>query len=217
MRCPFSCSRVARQGHESLIRIRLPGTHGGPCAGSDTTVTGEPASPSSPSRTIAARVLPASTLHARWPSRSCRSAASSCSSIGVTAVARVHPSSSGVMGSRRTSTTSRPDDRIRSSRLPSAAWSCTGPYSTISAGSTLTIRPRPGTRTRTGPSRSGDQQGGSRSFHHQRAQPTPLTMSSRIRAGPSRRARAGMRLDHGGGAPGRPHLLRVISSGGGRP
>jgi hypothetical protein len=36
------------------------------------------------------RVVPASTLHARWPSRSCSSAASSCSSTGVTAVARVH-------------------------------------------------------------------------------------------------------------------------------
>jgi hypothetical protein len=36
------------------------------------------------------RVLPASTLYARWPSRSCRSAVGSCSSTGVTAVARVH-------------------------------------------------------------------------------------------------------------------------------
>jgi hypothetical protein len=43
--------------------------------GSDTTVTGVPASPSSPSRTITAGAWPASTLHARRPTRSCRSAA----------------------------------------------------------------------------------------------------------------------------------------------
>jgi hypothetical protein len=45
----------------------------------------------------------------------------------------------------------------------------------------------------------------------------PLTMSSRRRAGCSRRAPAPMRLEQGGGVPDRPHLLRVISPGGGRP
>jgi hypothetical protein len=140
--------------------------------GSDTTVTGEPVPAARAGRSrpglasldplcsVAQPLLPLSRrlvqLHRRH-----RGGSGSPSS------------SSGVMGSRRTSTTSKPCDRIRSSRLQSAVWSCTGPYNTISAGSTLTVRPLASHSNAARTESSGDQQGGSRSFHHRRAPPTP--------------------------------------------
>jgi hypothetical protein len=60
---------------------------------------------------------------------------------GPTRMSRPHPGgvssgSPGASGSRRTSTSSRPRDWMRSSSPYSAAWSSTGPCSTVSTGST---------------------------------------------------------------------------------
>jgi hypothetical protein len=84
--------------------------------GSDTTVTGEPASPSSPSRTIAAGSCQPRPFTLGGPAAP---AAQPPAHAAPQASPRWHeftPSSSGDVGSRRASTTSKPCDRIRSTR-----------------------------------------------------------------------------------------------------